>query len=182
MQPMSKKKLLWESFNSRTYSDVQPAGQNQPAAADTSSSQHGSSDAAGEYARVLLAHAQLYVFADRYDVPALRQQCLGQLHQALLASDPERLKEPAARHERKRAVVDLLRYCYSNTTSARHGPLASAAAAAEAEAPEPLCALVAHYAACVMEELATAEDFGALLEESGAFARDLFAQTLKRLD
>ncbi len=182
MPPVTSKKwLLWETFKNRTYADVHSTPQDQPAAAVVvDARQHNRSDADVEYGRALLAHAQLYVFADRYDVPALRQQCLRQLQKALLASGPERLKGPAASRERVSAIVGLLRYCYGNTTSSLQGPLASAAAAAEAT--EPLCALVAHYAACVMEELATSDDFRALLEESGAFARDLFAQTLKRLD
>ena len=43
-------------------------------------------------------------------------------------------------------------------------------------------ALVIHYAACVVEDLAKDSSFQSLLEEAGALARDLVGQMIKRLD
>jgi len=114
-----------------------------------------------EYSKVFLCHAQLYVFADKYDISDLKDLSLHKLHRTLVEFTvfPQRVGD----------IVDLIRYSYSNTfdSPGRRDQLRD---------------LVIQYAACVITSLANNAEFQSLLEEPGSLARDLVCQLLERLD
>ena len=61
---------------------------------------------------VFLSHAKLYVFAEKYDVSALRALCLHNLHTSLSAY---RIYSDAEGGHGAREVVNLINYTYENT-------------------------------------------------------------------
>lgn len=66
-----------------------------------------------DYTDVFLSHAQLYVFADEYDIQQLRVLALEELHATLAIHTlyPERTGD----------IIALLRYVYANTGKLREG-------------------------------------------------------------
>ncbi|KAL8704224.1 MAG: hypothetical protein Q9201_002601 [Fulgogasparrea decipioides] len=146
----SRKSRLWNNFKSKVYTTSQPAFQPRK-----------NLESCEEYTQVLLCHAQLYVFADKYDVGTLKMLSLHKLQRTLV--------EFTLYDERTGDIVDLLRYSYTNTV----------------DRPEPideLRLLVVHYAACIIEKLAWNTEFRLLLEQGGSLARDLIGQMVERLD
>ncbi|KAI9788409.1 MAG: hypothetical protein M1816_006934 [Peltula sp. TS41687] len=114
-----------------------------------------------DYTEVFLSHARLYVFADKYDIEPLRNLCLHKLHRTLVKF--------TLYEERAGDIIELMRYAYSNTPD-RSG------------SKDGLRSLVAHYAACAVEDLARSDKYELLFEEHGSLARDLVHYMLKRLD
>lgn len=114
-----------------------------------------------DYTEVFLCHARLYVFAEKYDIEPLRNLCLHKLQDTLVKF--------TLYEERVGDIVELMRYAYSNTAD-RSGSM------------DGLRSLLAHYAACVIEDLAQSDKFELLFEEFGSLARDLVHYLLKRLD
>ncbi|KAI9730207.1 MAG: hypothetical protein M1834_005971 [Cirrosporium novae-zelandiae] len=114
-----------------------------------------------DFTPVFLSHAELYVFGDRYNIPNLQSLALHNLCQAL---DKFILCQ-----DRIGDIIELMRYTYSNTAD-------------RAGLVDELRDLVVHYAACVVEDLQTSSEFGALLEEVGALGRDLVRRLVERLD
>jgi hypothetical protein len=114
-----------------------------------------------EYSKVFLCHAQLYIFADKYDISELKGLSLHKLHRTLVEFTlfPQRVGD----------IVDLIRFSYSNTfdSPGRRDQLRD---------------LVVQYAACVTKSLANNAEFLSLLEEPGSLASDLVCQLLERLD
>lgn len=113
------------------------------------------------YSEIFLCHARLYVFADRYAIAPLRSLSLHKLHQILLGF--------TLNDERIDDVVNLIQYTYSNTVSL-------------SESTDDLRILVTLYAAHQVEMLGRNDNFSSLLEEHGAFGKDLLKQMLGRLD
>lgn len=106
-----------------------------------------------------LAHAQLYVLADKYDIAQLRLISIHKLHVQLGCSTP--LKE-----SRYDDIVELARYIYQNT--AKLSPL------------DPLRELINHYIATDGKGVASSEAFRDLVHEDGDFANDLINLALER--
>ena len=145
---LSKKSKLWNRFQSKNYPASKPSFQ-----------VWKYSKTCDSYAEVLLDHARLYVFAEKYDIVPLRFLSLRKLHQALI--EYHQLNVLVAD-----SIVDLIKYSYSNTAGSSDG----------------LRLLVINYAACVVEDLAHNPGFHSLLEQSGSAAKDLIIRLLKRLD
>lgn len=112
-----------------------------------------------EFTRVFLCHAQLYVFADKYDIASLRELSLFKLHKTLLTFSlyPERVSD----------IVELIRYTCANTADGPHEK-------------DELKRMMICYAACVIEDLAVDEGFQNLLEEPGTISREIILQMLRR--
>ncbi|KAG9660756.1 hypothetical protein KCU64_g2997, partial [Aureobasidium melanogenum] len=60
-----------------------------------------------DYREVFLCHAQLYVFADKYDIQPLAKLSLSKLGHTLADFN--------VFEERREDIVELLQYCYANT-------------------------------------------------------------------
>jgi hypothetical protein len=110
---------------------------------------------------VFRCHAQVYAFADKYDIAMLRNLALYKLRQTLVVF---RLYE-----ERVDDVVELLSYTYEHT-------------AHRDRSIDDLRLLVVQYATCMLEVLAASSRFRTMLEAPGPFAKDLLDSTLWRLD
>lgn len=95
----------------------------------------------------LLAHAKTYVFATRYLVDSLRDQCLKSLHRDLCNFS---LNSRSISH-----ILDLLQYVYEQT--GRHEPVGCLS----------LRKLVIHYASCEARTLIENTRFRHLLDEFG---------------
>ena len=148
---LSKKLKLWDSFKSKTYTASKPP------------LLHGKNllESYKTHTEGFLDHAQVYVFAEKYDIDPLRCLSLEKLHQALVRHN--------LRDEPVEKIFDLIQYTYSNTMDL-------------SETTDGLRLLVISYAACVVEDLAQNAKFHSLLEQSGPAAKDLIIQMLKRLD
>jgi hypothetical protein len=108
-----------------------------------------------------LCHARVYIFADRYDIPKLRELAVNKLHFFLAMSD---LDQSRVAH-----VVDLMRYTFENTMDQTSGI-------------DMLRDVVSEYAVCQIEKLAKDSDFCNLLQENGDVGKDLVPRMVKRLD
>ncbi|KAK2759337.1 hypothetical protein FQN54_002815 [Arachnomyces sp. PD_36] len=146
----SGKSRLWDTFVTGRYglsgSDFNP---------------RANTESCEEYTQVFLCHAQLYVFADKYDISSLRELSLYKLHQTLIAFSlyPQRVGD----------IVELIRYTYANTGDG-------------SQEQDQLRKLVIHYAACAIEDLARDEDFKCLLEKrDDSLSHDIITQMLSRL-
>lgn len=147
---LSKKLKAWDSFKSKTYTTSKPPllqGKN--------------IETYGNHTEGFLDHAQVYVFAEKYDIDPLRGLSLQKLHHALVRHN--------LREEPIEKIFDLIQYSYSNTMDL-------------SETTDGLRLLVISYAACVVEDLARNAKFRSLMEQSGSAAKDLIIQMLKRLD
>ncbi|MCJ1449340.1 MAG: hypothetical protein MMC23_009860, partial [Stictis urceolatum] len=109
-----------------------------------------------DYTNALLCHAQIYAFADIYDIPPLRSLALHKLKQLLI--------DQHQRQQRPPGIFDLIKFGYANTTGRNN-----------------LRSLISEYAACVIEDLSAIEGFRDLLEEAESFAADLVSLLVDRL-
>jgi len=109
---------------------------------------------------VLISHAQLYVFAEKFDIRALKELVLKRLHKALL--------EFELQLERTREILILIRYVYENT-------------AENSSHEEPLRALICCYIRYQMEEVLDKPDLVHLAVDLPEFLQDFFKQILTRL-
>jgi hypothetical protein len=114
-----------------------------------------------DYREVFLCHAQLYVFADKYDIQPLAKLSLSKLGHTLADFN--------VFEERREDIVELLQYCYANT-------------AERVGTKDSLRALVIKYVACVVERLKGSEGFHSLLGEANSISLDLMIELYKRLD
>lgn len=110
-----------------------------------------------EFSSIFLAHAQLYVFGDRYDVKPLRDIALQKLRCQLsvFTLHTKRISD----------VVDLLKYTYENTNDQHKGT-------------DPLRDLLTDYVSCHIFTIGKHSGFLELLEEPGKLARDIMSKTL----
>lgn len=136
---------LWQSFQAAA---VQPAGW---------VFKRNLVDRTLNFSPVFLAHAQLYVFGDRYDIGTLRDLALQKLrcHLSFFTLHAERIDD----------VVDLLKYTYENTADLDSGM-------------DALRDLVTDYVVCHPATVGKNLRFLTLLEEPGKLARDVMSKTL----
>ena len=145
----SKRELLWDEF-------IESIDK-----CDRDLRQSCNVDPYEDYCAVFLCHAQLYVFADKYDIQALSKLALSKLGLTLAHYN---LYE-----EWKENIVELLRYFHANTPD-RVGMT---------NKPR---ALVIRYVACVVEILKGSEAFHLLLGEANSISSDLTTELCRRLD
>lgn len=113
----------------------------------------------------LIDHARLWVFAECYDIPALRDLCLHKLHRDLIMFN---LSE---RNSDK--LVNLLEYIADNTMESQHSVegLTSGECA--------LRNLLLRYTICHTDVLRGSKRFGKLLENGGSLVRDYVHKLMK---
>jgi hypothetical protein len=111
-----------------------------------------------DYTGVFLAHARLYVFADKYGIEPLESLSLHKLHITL--------KSFTLYRARIGDILKLIRYAYEN------GP--------DYESNK-LRALVSKYVAYEIDTIRKAKRFLALMEEGGLFIRDFWKLVQKYL-
>ena len=99
-----------------------------------------------DYTDVFLSHARLYVFADKYDIQALKDLALDELHATLKIYDlyPTRTGD----------ITELLRYAYANSSDSPEGV-------------EDLRTLIMQYVSYEMDTLIDDEGFKDLMIENG---------------
>lgn len=107
---------------------------------------------------VFLSHARVYVFAEKYDIARLRTLSLKKLHQTLCGF--------TIFQERTGDLAELLQYTYDNTAD-------------RMPETDDLRALVVHYFAENVEELAGDGLFREMLMGKGRLAVDLLQQMLR---
>ena len=146
----SRKEKLWKLFESRSYPVLTP-----------SFDPRENLESCEDYRDVLLCHARLYVFADKYEIGPLRRLSLSKLHKTLSVFPLHK--------ERIEDIVELLRYSYANNVR-------------RSTKDDRLTSLVIHYAACVVEDLVPNSKFKTILEERGELARDLVVKMVSRLE
>lgn len=146
----TKKENLWNSFISEAEPKVIP-----PWEPDTSE------DVSLDFSPVLLSHASLYVFSDRFAMLPLRQLTLDKLRLTLSRLD--------LFSERTDAIVQLLKYTYTENNTSE-------------DDTDKLRELVIDYVTCHLESLAQNHTFLDILQEPGALCKDLMLKVLNRLD
>lgn len=115
-----------------------------------------------DYSEVFLSHAQLYVFADKYDIEPLKKLVLHQLHQTLAIYT----LYPGCCGD----IIALIRYSYTNTAD-------------RTEEVDDLRALLTHYMGIELATLAQDQGFKTvLLEDGGAVLSDFLSMVTKRVD
>ena len=109
---------------------------------------------------VFLHHARLYTLADKWDINQLKSLALQKLHKSLIDFEIS--------EARYTDVVDLVRFAYENTP----------------DRPEidDLRELVSAYVAFEAPQIATSGPCPLLIEECGAFARDIIILTMGKQD
>jgi hypothetical protein len=109
-----------------------------------------------EFSSTFLAHAQLYVFGDRYDVQPLRDIALRKLRcqLSIFTLHTKRISD----------VVDLLKYTYENTNDQHQGR-------------DALRDLITDYVVCHIVVIGKDSRFLELLEDPGKMARDIMSKT-----
>lgn len=107
----------------------------------------------------IVFHAKLYVFATKYLVEKLRQQCLKSLHRDL--------RRFSLNRESASLVLDLLDFTYANTGRYEPG------------GKSPLRDLVIHYIACFARTLGDDERFTEILDSNAEMGSDLVAKLVR---
>lgn len=112
--------------------------------------------ASSSYEPDLLAHAKIYVFADRYLIDSLRDQCLKSLHRDLcnFSINLQDIEE----------ILELLEYTYEQTGRQSSSEIHS------------LRSVVIHYTACEIRTLIEETRFRSLLDSCGEMGSELVAQ------
>lgn len=141
---LSKKAKFRKSFDDKSFGNPSSDIVQQPIITPTSKT---------VYSSVLLTHGRLYVVAMKYDIASLKTLVLRKIHKPLLSL--------TLYSSRVSDVVGLLRYIYSDDPQVT------------AEDDE-LRKLLVHYVGCEMDTLGNSHEFAALLEEGGAFVRDVW--------
>jgi len=109
---------------------------------------------------VFLAHARLYVLADKYGIEPLRSLGLHKLHKTLVGFTLYKA--------RIGDVVELARYAYSDDHTADYGN-------------DELRTLISEYVACEIDTIGRSEIFLCLMEEGGPFTRDFWMLVQKHI-
>ena len=114
-----------------------------------------------DYTDVFLSHAQLYVFADKYDIKTLKILALENLHASLAIY--------TLYEECTGDIVDLLRYVYANTSET-------------VDDVEELRTLLTLYMGYEMDTLMQDEDFRDLMVTNGGpLLADFMRMVMKRI-
>lgn len=111
------------------------------------------SSAQEDYTPVLLGHARLYVFGEKWGVENLKTLALRKLHDTLSTF--------TLFEARRRDIVELLRFSYSDENTP------------DREVIDELRSLVMLYVGCEVESLSQCPDFVILLGEGGRLAQNL---------
>ena len=129
------KGALKKAFENRTYTF--PRGSPSP---------RPNKNSKEDYTDVFLSHAQLYVFAEKYDIQSLKTLALEELHATLV---------PYTLHDiRTGDIIELLRYVYANTCKPQEGV-------------DGMRSMITQYIGYEMDVLMEAAEFGELIIESG---------------
>jgi hypothetical protein len=104
-----------------------------------------------DYTEVFLSHARLYVLADKYDIPELREYCLDNLYDDLLNRN--------VHADRIEDLVDLAKYSFANTIER-----------------DNLRKLVVEYCACFIKQLTKSDGFKDLVDGCPDFGSQLLAE------
>lgn len=113
------------------------------------------------YTEVFLSHARLYVFAEKYDIQALKTLALEELHNTL--------KIYTLHRRRTGDIISLLRYSYANTGMPARGG-------------EDLRMLLRDYIGYEMKVLMMDEEFKDLMvEDGGALLADFMQMVAKQI-
>jgi hypothetical protein len=120
------------------------------------------SDPTEDYTTVFLGHAQLYVFAEKWDIKSLKTLALFKLHKTLTSFTLYAARRPD--------IVELLRYTFSTD----HTPDL-------VDGVDDLRSLVMLYTACEVENLIHCPEFLSLLGEGGQLAQNLVQMLMKRI-
>ena len=154
----SKSRVLRRSFDGKIY-DVEAT--HKVSAARCRVRQNSSP--AEDYTPVLLGHAHLYTFAEKWGIEALKTQALQKLHQTLVSF--------TLYAARRSDIVELLRYAYSDEhTPDRVGVV------------DELRSLVMLYTACEAGSLLHCPEFLALVGEGGQLAQELVQKLMRRIE
>jgi hypothetical protein len=115
-----------------------------------------------DYTTVFLSHAQLYLFAEKWDIKSLKTLALFKLHKTLTSFTLYPVRRPD--------VVALLRYSFSTN----HTPDL-------VDTVDDLRSLVMLFAVCEVENLIHCPDFLSLIGEGGQLAQHLIQMLMKRI-
>ena len=115
-------------------------------------------DKGEDYSEVFLSHARLYVFADQYDIQALKVLAMEELH-ALLAVF-------TLYKERTGDIISLLRYTYAETN--------------EKDSGNNLRTLVTRYVEAEIETLIQDDTLGTLIIEDGGTLLSDFLKVMRK--
>lgn len=109
-----------------------------------------------DYTGVFLCHARLYVLADTYDIPSLKQLSLHRLHATLTEFTlyPSRMDD----------IATLAKYVFENTVT-----------------QDKIRDMVTLYYACIVEDARKQDGFKSLIQEIPEFALDLISKMSDRL-
>ncbi|KAL8846042.1 MAG: hypothetical protein Q9221_008837 [Calogaya cf. arnoldii] len=115
-----------------------------------------------DYTDVFLSHAQLYVFAEKYDIQTLKMLALENLQNILAIF--------TLYGQRTGDIVALLRYVYANTGE-------------PVDSVEDLRTLMTHYMGYEMDTLMKDEEFRMLMvDDGGALLGDFMKMVMKRVN
>lgn len=110
-----------------------------------------------DFSVIFLSHARLYVFADCYDISALKVLCLRKLQQILVKF--------TVHEEAIDDIIRLVRFCYENTLES-----------------DEMRGLVDMYTACKAVELWRSQLFQRLVMDTSEYAWGFISEILKRVD
>lgn len=114
-----------------------------------------------DYTDVFLSHAQLYFFAEKYDIQVLRMLALETLQNTLAIFTLHK--------ERTGDIIALLRYVYANTNELHDGI-------------EDLRSLLTQYVGYEMDTLILDKEFrNLMIDDGGALLGDFMEMVLKRI-
>jgi hypothetical protein len=109
-----------------------------------------------DYTGVFLCHAKLYVMADKYDIPSLKQLSLHRLHATL--------KEFNLYPSRMNDIATLTKYVFENTVP-----------------EDSIRSMITLYYACIVEDAHKQDGLKSLIEEIPDFALGLISKMIDRL-
>ncbi|KAM3067032.1 hypothetical protein ACMFMG_011813 [Clarireedia jacksonii] len=153
----SKSSLLRQSLNDQLY-DTKIIRTHLAARCEV----RQNSDPTEDYTTVFLGHAQLYVFAEKWNIKSLKTLALFKLHKTLTSFTLYAARRPD--------IVELLRYTFSTD----HTPDL-------VDDVDDLRSLVILYTACEVENLINCPEFLSLLGEGGQLAKNLVRVLMKRI-
>lgn len=112
-----------------------------------------------DYSQVFLSHAQLYVIADKYDIPPLCHLTLHKIWATLKTFTlyPKRISD----------ICSLIHYSFESFLDSVESSL--------------LCNMLIHFSACIYEELVACDDFKELVNQFPLFTTMLMRKMSERL-
>lgn len=148
----SKKEQLWLEFKGRSTTSL----------GDTWKPRSNWDRPSEDWTDVLLCHARLYVFANRYQMEALQTMAARRLRLTL--------SEFTLHASRVPDIVALLKYTYENTMEYDDG-----------DRMDFLRRLVSDYVVCHLDSIMPNRDFQALLQGPSSLAKDLLTNIVQNL-